>query len=149
MCSTLTVASGVPALVWDASSTLTVASDVPSLISDASSTLTVASDVPILVPDVSNVSDNTDLSTKNVADYRFKSSVDATTSGYESEVAVQAILIVNSPCVMTPAALFKLSRILKPPDVLSNIVLLVALMYSLILKKINFRSNFSERVWGM
>jgi hypothetical protein len=103
----------------------------------------------VSVSDASNVSDNADLSTTNVADYRFKSSVNATTSGYESEIAVQAILIVNSPCVMTPAALFKLSRILKPPDVESNIALLVALLYSFILKKLNLRSNFSERVWGM
>ena len=148
----LTAASDIPVLVSNTSSNLNVTSDIPVSVSAGSSTLTVASDVSVLATDVSNMSDNADLSATNVADYIVKSSVDATTSGCASEVTevtVQATLIVNSPCVMTPAALFKLSRILKPPDVPSNIALLVALLYSFILKKLNFRSNFSERVRGM
>ena len=147
--SNLTVASNIPVSVTDVSNDLTVTSEIPVLVSSGSSTLTVASDVSVLATDVSNMSDDADLSATDVADYIVKSSVDATTSGCASEVTVQATLIVNSPCVMTPAALFKLSRILKPPDVPSNIALLVALLYSFILKKLNFRSNFSERVWGM
>ena len=154
------IASDGPVLASDVFNVFTVVSDGPVVsASDVSIVSNIASDGHVSAPGVFNevsatfgcpvftvedmvivtTSDDVDLSTANCTS-RLESLVDAT--GLPAKVTDEATQIINSPCVLKPAALVNLPSIVKPPAVGQALgywcLLLHILLHSRILKTLTY-----------